>query len=138
MLYLTQPALHNLDCKTCWLYAIHDDTKKPIERRGNTGEFQKRGRGIAPPCKQCPKESPEKAAQHELSDKNWEAYQFYLRHRAMNFNGLTKAEKQDPIVQRNMRIIDEVMREVESRKQTQALMLTMQALMLKSAGVKKP
>lgn len=143
-LLLDQPALHDLDCRTCWVYAIDTTTYKPHSSkrdggRSGEGEPLKRGKGSCPPCKQCPKESPEKASQHELSVKNWQAYQFYLRHRAMNFQSLTEQEKRDPIVQRNMKIIDEVVRNYEEKRQLTLTALAMQGSAAKAtAGVKKP
>lgn len=140
-LYLDQPELHNLNCRTCWLYAIDTNTYQPISSkrdggRSGPGPPQRRIQGCPPPCAQCAKESPAKAAQHELSDKNWRAYQFYLRQRAMNFNALTKQEQTDPIVQRNMKIIDEVLRAHEERRQMSLTALTMQGVLAKTiAGV---
>lgn len=120
---LDQPELHEFSCRECQLHVYDMQTLKPVLRNG---EKQKRGR-VPPPCGQCPKENPQKAAQHELSDKNWQAYQFYLRHRAMNFNALTMQEKTDPIVQRNMKIIDEVIRSHERKLQLQQTMLALSA-----------
>lgn len=65
----------------------------------------------APPCGQCPKQSPEKAHEHELSDKNWRAYAHYQQARAV---GLTEAERADPIVRRNFAVIDQVVRQHEA------------------------
>lgn len=56
----------------------------------------------------------------------------------MNFNGLTSQEKRDPIVQRNMQIIDEVVRAFEQKQQLQLSMLAMQGSIAQSlAGGKK-
>lgn len=63
------------------------------------------------PCEQCPKQSPEKAHEHELSDKNWRAYVHYQQARAV---GLTDEERADPLVRRNFAIIDELKRQHEA------------------------
>jgi hypothetical protein len=88
---------------------------QPMRRRG------------PPPCKLCPKKSPDVAWLYELSDKNAEAFEHWKRHRSMNFNGMTDAEKADPIVQRNFAIIDSVMRAYEAAEQRAAAVATIQA-----------
>lgn len=62
-----------------------------------------RNAGQPPPCHKCPKESPEKAKQIELSEKNWAAYSHYLQAKAV---GLTEEERRDPIVRRNFALIE--------------------------------
>jgi hypothetical protein len=69
-----------------------------------------------PPCRQCPKESPEKAHEHELSEKNWRAYAHYQQMRAV---GPTSEERADPIVRRNAAIIDQVVRQQEAKQAAQ-------------------
>lgn len=73
-----------------------------------------------------------------MSDKNWQAYQHYLRCRAMGFNGMPEYEKRDPIIQRNFQIIDEVVRAVEEKQRMQAMMMAVQGSMASVvAGAKK-
>lgn len=66
---------------------------------------------VPTPCDRCPKQSPEKAHEHELSDKNWRAYAHYQQARAV---GLTDGERADPIVRRNFAAIDQVVRQHEA------------------------
>lgn len=66
-----------------------------------------------PPCLTCPKQSPEKAHEHELSEKNWRAYAHYQQARAV---GLDEDERHDPIVRRNFGIIDPIVRQQEARQ----------------------
>ena len=133
-LYLEQPALHDLNCRECAKY-IYEPDKGWTPLVNQAGEKKRR---FGPtPCRICPKENPQKAPQHELSDKNYRAYQFYLLHRALNFNALSDQEKQDPIVQRNMQIIDTVVRRFEQKQQLQQTMLLLTAS-LPAPGAKKP
>lgn len=66
-----------------------------------------RPKGSPTPCSTCPKESPEKAKEHELSPKNCRALAHYREARAV---GLTDTERADPIVRRNFAIIDNLFR----------------------------
>jgi hypothetical protein len=63
-----------------------------------------------PPCKECPKKSPEEAPGYELTLGNWQAYQFYLRVRATNGAILTDRMKDDEILLSNLAAIDSIMR----------------------------
>lgn len=89
---------------------VHDPLKNwaPLEING-----QKQRRYGNPPCRLCPKGNPDEAHQHELTPQNIAAVRHFLRHRAMQFNGLDPAEKSDPIVQSNFEIIDQVFREFD-------------------------
>lgn len=89
---------------------IHDPAKNwaVLEING-----QKQRRYGAPPCRLCPKGSPSEAHQFELTQSNIAAVRHFLAHRAMNFNALSEQERNDPIVQRNFEIIDQVFREFD-------------------------
>lgn len=67
-----------------------------------------------PPCKTCPKESPTKAREHELSARNRRVVELYHTTRAMRGANLTESQQQDQIVQRNLTIVDRVMRSHEA------------------------
>lgn len=71
---------------------------------------------LPPNCAKCPKESPQNAHRHELSEKNAKAVEFYFTTRAMSGANLTDAMRQDPIVQRNMATIDRIVRPYEAEK----------------------
>lgn len=126
-LWLSQPAIHDLPCREC-IQFLYDPSKDwaPVLRGG-----RKQRRFTKPPCQVCPKQSPDHAHQFELSPRNIMAVRHYLLHRAMNFNGLTDAEKSDPIVQRNFEIIDQVFREFDKASErayeTQRMAMFMQA-----------
>ena len=124
-LFLEQPEVHDLDCRECSLYIYDPKDWKPVLRGGQ----KQRRFGMPPPCAQCPKESPAKAAQHELSVKNREAVHFYLSQRAMNWQGLSEDERQDQVLQRNMAIVDSIMRRFESQQDMQQTMIAVQGLL---------
>ena len=111
---------------------VHDPAKnwQLLEING-----QKQRRYGAPPCRLCPKGSPSEAHQHELSQANIAAVSHYLAHRAMNFNALSDEERNDPNVQRNFDIIDQVFREFDKASErayeTQRMAMLMQAAMPK-------
>lgn len=90
------------------------------------GQKVPRGR-IPPPCKVCPKESPENAWQHELTEKNVQAVMHWKQHRAMAFNGMADEEKTDPIIQRNFGIIDDEFRRHERQRELQDVLIAARA-----------
>lgn len=100
------------DCKQ-WMYLengkIHTRGGKPVPRSGPT------------PCRTCPKKSPEEAHQYELSVKNKQALQFYYTTRAMSGANLTDEMRRDAIIQRNMCLIDQILRPLEAEKATESI-----------------
>lgn len=89
-----------------------------------TGEKQTSGRGperiqipllrngSPTPCDVCPKESPERAKEMELTDKNWQAWNFYTQSKA---TGLSDEERRDPIVRRIFAVLDPIVRAYEAK-----------------------
>lgn len=73
-------------------------------------------RVTAPPCKTCPKESPEKAREHELSIKNLRTLDLYYVTRAMNGMNLPDEMRYDEILQHNFSVIDRIVRTYESER----------------------
>jgi len=77
-------------------------------------------RGKSPtPCAQCPKESPQKEDEHELSEKNHRAVGFYAAERAAG--GLDPRFRDDALVRETMRIIDTIVRQYEASEQARAM-----------------
>lgn len=120
---LRHPEVANRSCETCKLWQFN-------ERDGLTGkkgEIAERN-GVKlkrigpPPCKACPKESPEKAKQHELSDRNYRTLELYYASRAMGCVNLTDDMKRDAILQRNFSIIDRIVRAYESERSLFAIL----------------
>lgn len=115
-LLLRDPELAGRSCSDCqtWHYkpdgTIATRGGKQLKRQGPT------------PCKTCPKESPEKAHESELSPKNQKAVEFYYTTRAMNGANLTEEQKRDAIVQRNQGLIDQIVRPHEAQQSMVALM----------------
>jgi hypothetical protein len=74
---LAHPGLQTCeDCHT-WLYS---DAATPVLR---AGQRVKRPAGSSPPCKSCPKSGDGKPhPERELSDKNWQAWKYYLEIKA--------------------------------------------------------
>jgi hypothetical protein len=77
-----------------------------------------RPEAVPTPCDKCPKESPEKAKELELSQKNWQALAHYRQATAV---GLTDAERGDPIVRRNFAIIARLKEEHDALRQARYL-----------------
>lgn len=123
---LSEPAVANLSCAECSQF-IYEPAKNwaPLLRHDQT-KYPRPSR-VPPPCNLCPKKSPREAWLYELSAKNRRALRHYFECRAMAFNGMTEAERRDPIVRRNFGIIDAAIREHDRGQSTRDAMLVMQA-----------
>ena len=131
---LHHPGAARIDCDDCKQFVF--DLKTGERETFKSGPERKelplaRNAGESPPCRQCPKESPERAKQIELSDKNWQAYSHYLQAKAV---GLTDAEKRDPIVRRNFALIEMISSDHKTQQQADAFA---EAFVLRLASVKK-
>lgn len=115
---LTHPHLAGLTCGECqtWIYDL--ETGKQIERGGRP---QRRLPGQATPCHICPKESPERAREHELTDENWRTLRLFLQNRALAGHLLTAEEKADPLLVWLFSLIDNMIRQWESKETARAL-----------------
>lgn len=104
-LVLYHPVAASISCSECqkWFYDFR--TGKRQERGGQPVP---RPAKITPPCWECPKESPEQAHEHELSEKNKAAYRFAQEVRATHGQCLVGAWRTDGIVRRNLRLIQEI------------------------------
>lgn len=100
------------------MYVFGKDGKK--ELRG--GEPVKRPPGAKPPCRGCPKKSPEQAHEYELSPRNRRLYWYYLRHRA------TGCEPMDEVTRERFAIIDPIVRSAENGALAQSIVTGMVAL----------
>lgn len=115
---LFHPGPAKLDCRDCVKFVTDLDRGEVMTYRktvdGQRVEVpQERPPGALPPCQRCPKESPDRASNHELSDKNWQAVGHYQRAKAV---GLTDEERRDPIVRHNFSIIDQAFRTFEAQQ----------------------
>jgi hypothetical protein len=120
---LRHPEIANRSCETCKQWQFNDRDGLT----GKKGEIAERAghklRRIGPPpCKTCPKESPEKAHEHELNDRNYKTLELFYAARAMNCSNLSDDLKRDAILQRNFSIIDRIVRTYESERSLFAIL----------------
>jgi len=115
-LQLFHPEAAGLSCEECkqWIYDIK--TGKKMTRGGRS---QRRQPGQATPCHECPKGSPEKAKESELSTKNWRTWDLYRRDKAIGC--LTQQQRQDRILQRNFLIVDQIYQAWTQRQAAEGL-----------------
>ena len=114
---------------------MYGDDGKIVKHRGKD---QRRPPNTKTPCRTCPKKSPDEAHQYELSPKNEKAVQFYFATRAMSGANLTDELKQDAIVQRNLSIIDRIIRQHEQESAVAAVMNPLIAHLMLSAQTGPP
>lgn len=102
-------------CSDCakWLY---DD--KGTLHKTRAGLPILRPPGTATPCHSCPKESPAKAHEHELTAKNRRLVAFYYEARAAGFR-----VPMDDATREKLSIIDGMVRQAESKQLAQSVAL---------------
>lgn len=108
---LAHPELALFTCEDCREWLIDLKTGTPIQRGG---EPQRRRPGAPTPCRTCPRESPERAAAIALGRREFATIHFYLQVRATAGACLTERERMDPLLLRNLAIVDGVFRRHES------------------------
>lgn len=84
--------------------------------------------GITPEkwkCGGCPKKHPDVAHEYELSLKNRKAIIAYRRIRAVSGVCLSKRERRDAMLLKNMAIIDQIYRTYESTQAAEAMLAIM-------------
>lgn len=109
---------------------------KTGEQQTRGGQPARRPAGAPTPCFDCPKcagqkvQTPDVGRQAELSPKNRQALECFLECRAVGF----PAEAQrDGAFRRNARIIDELLRQSQSRNQVQQIVHALALLKLGTA-----
>lgn len=118
-LLLFHPGALKVTCEQCRQHLYNLETgEQQTYVAGPTREKRPcvRPEGVPTPCDQCPKESPQKARDHELSDKNRRTVLIYLESRATHGASLTPAMRRDPILLRNLAIVDGIYRDYERRE----------------------
>lgn len=109
---LRHPEVASRPCDVCKLYRWNPDGTIEHFRPGvptpNPTGYT--------PCSTCPKKSPDKAHKYELSNKNRQTLALYYRTRAMSGVNLSDAARSDPIVQKNLAIIDRIVRAFEAEQ----------------------
>lgn len=119
---LRHPEVASRSCDECKLWVFDEQGKKQISR----GKPVPMGKA-KPPCRMCPKKSPEEAHQYELSRKNALTVQMYYTTRAMNGTNLSDEARQDSRLQSNLAIVDRIIRPHEAEQATSAAMALMMA-----------
>lgn len=120
-LLLFHPGAASIDCAECQKWAFNIETgEKQTFKSGPTRELlpMALGPNDAPPCHKCPKGSPEKAKELELSEKNWAAFAHYEESKVA---GLSEEERRDPIIRRNMALIERIVSEKRNGDQARNL-----------------
>lgn len=113
-LILAHPEAAAVSCSTCKAWVHGPDWK--VVKRG--GVPQARPPGMPTPCHSCPKESPAKAAQLELTAANRQTLRLFLRSRATAGACLNEEERNDELLLRNFALIDVIFRRWEREQQT--------------------
>lgn len=95
---------------------IDEATGEPMERDG------------PPPCKEgrrshtiCPKESPEKEAEHLLSAKNWQTWELYHAVQASAGACLTERMREDRLLAQNLALVHRLVATHQRREQREAV-----------------
>ena len=115
-LWLHHPALAGLSCEDChkWVHDFETGKKKTYRSGPDRVEIvQTWPKGMGPPCKTCPKQSPAKEREHMLSAKNWRTLLLYQQ---IRLTGATDDERNDRILRRNLATIDALVRNYEHHR----------------------
>ena len=114
---LFHPGPAKLDCQTCVKFVTNLDrgeietytvTNRETDERERIP--QPRPAGTLPPCERCPKQSPERAKEIVLSEKNWMAFSHYRQEKAV---GVSEAVARDTICRMNFAIIDAIYKDFD-------------------------
>jgi len=136
-LLLFHPGVASFTCEQCEKYIYDFDTGKQKTFKAGAERKEQpylRPPNVATPCQKCPRESPEKAHEYELSDRNYRTLILYRRAKATMFHYLTEAEKTDPLVARNFAALDVLFAEHERQKQITTLVHELSPFLVKSNG----
>jgi hypothetical protein len=100
-------------CEECQKWWYEDDSDR-IHERG--GKPMLRPSSSATPCQTCPKKSPQEAHRYELNDRSRLALEVYRQVKASHGACLSDRERRDPILLRNLAIIDRLITRSERRE----------------------
>lgn len=113
---LFHPGPAMIDCRDCQQHVYDLKTGQRKTFRAGASREEKpcvRPKGTPPPCSECPKESPEKAKEHELSQRNLQTLRLYREARATVGACLTQRERGDLLLLRNLAVVDALHREYD-------------------------
>lgn len=122
-LLLLYPGPASIDCDQCaiWIYDLATGQRQTVRTGPDRREVpQPRPAGVPTPCTSCPKQSPDRARQLQLSAKNQRTYQLWRWAKATQFHCVPNHLKHDPILARNFAHLDDVARQVhQTQRSTQ-------------------
>ncbi len=122
-LLINHPTVAGRSCKDCAKYLYDEKTGERVKIEKSTGrsgtefKFMERPPQIPTPCFRCPKISPEKAHEVELSSKNLKSWDYYWKARAPLGHKLPA----DETTHRNMMIIHELVSQAERKREFNGL-----------------
>lgn len=114
------PGVAQIDCRDCQKY-VYDFVTGKRKTYAQGKRDRPRPASTPPPCHKCPKESPEKAHEHELSAKNWRTLALYQQVRASSGACLSDEMKRDALLMKNLATIDALFRRWEREQQAVVL-----------------
>jgi hypothetical protein len=121
-LWVLHPEVATRSCDECKRF-VFDDNGKKMMRGGNPVPRQP---GANPPCRTCPKISPENEKNCTLSEKNWKTIQLWYQSKATGGN-----VPLDDIARENLGLVQYVMDAVSTVENAKATMMAMAPLMVK-------
>ena len=126
-LLLFHPGVASIACKDCLEFLYNMQTgRRQTYRSGpeRTETPYPRLPNVPPPCRSmegCPKGSPEREHESILSSRNVQTVRFYHQVRATSGSCLTPAERRDPILCRNLALLDRLYRQSDEERQQRLL-----------------
>lgn len=130
---LFHPGAASIPCEKCkeFVFDLETGEQQTYQSGPQRKELPLLRAGSPTPCHVCPKESPEKAKEVELSEKNWQAWNFYTQAKA---TGLTEVERADPIVRQAFALLDPILRAANAKQDAGFVALELAKVF---AGMKK-
>jgi hypothetical protein len=123
-LLLFHPGPARIDCAECKRFIFdHKTGDQKTYKAGASGEEKPcvRPQNVPTPCHECPKESPQKCKEHELSRKNRMTLRLYYEVRATSGQCLTPAMRGDRLLMRNLAIVDGIYRQFEQDQMARSI-----------------
>lgn len=123
-LQLFHPRVAAVPCRLCQQFVYDWDQRNPTygQRRQHGGQDWLRPDNVPPPCAKCPKGSPEQEHESMLSPKNLKTFLLFLRIRATAGRCLTPRQARDPVLLRNLSVVDSMVRCHERQEAAEALL----------------
>jgi hypothetical protein len=126
MLIVEHPSLAQRSCDDCRKYVYERENSEPKQWPPGTGQPMLRPANSPTPCETCPKcfgwdvKSPEMGKLSELSEKNQRALAVFHQVQATHGRCLTQREATDPVLSRNLGIIQDVLERDKRRRADRA------------------